>query len=65
MTHLMYNMLLRLSFVYFRATQHSSLECHSPPQGLSPPYKHRLLGNQYDADFPLRKTGKEIQIGTQ
>lgn len=43
----------------FRATHHSSLDQHSPPQtGLSPPYRpHHLLG-QYDSDFPLRKTGR-------
>lgn len=52
--------LTRVSLLFHRKTQHSSLDQSSPPQsGVSASYNHPVLG-MYNAkdDFPLRKTGQ-------
>ena len=46
---------------YFRSTQHSSLEKHSPPTTeWSPPPKMTL--GQYDDEYPLRKTSTFLRL---
>lgn len=57
--------LLILLYV-FRATQHSSLEQHSPPtSGLSPPLRAAHLMGRFEEDYPLRKTGNTSRLPGQ
>ncbi|KAK2160951.1 hypothetical protein LSH36_124g03018 [Paralvinella palmiformis] len=45
------------------ATQHSSLEQHSPPtSGLSPPLRAAHLMGRFEEDYPLRKTVSEPNL---